>query len=234
MPVDPTSTLAELAVAQPRAAVLFEQLGLDYCCGGARTLTDACARKGLDPATVAALLEALRREPPAGEPEDAHHVVGASISELCDHIVVRHHGPLRPALDRIGHLLATVVRVHGGDHPALVDLERLFATLRTELAAHTRVEEEALFPACRALDEGDEDALDEELLALLEHEHSSTGDALCAMRELAGGFDERDALCSTHRSLLTELRTFERDLHQHVHEENNILFARVRARLAPA
>ena len=232
MRIGPTSSLGEIVVAEPRSASLFERLGLDYCCGGATTLEEACTRRGLDAATVAAVLDALADERSGSGPHDAHDVAHASIGELCDHILVRHHGPLRPTLDRITHLLATVVRVHGHDHPDLADLERVTATLAAELTAHARIEEETLFPACRGLDESEHAEFDQGLLALLEEEHSATGDALCSMRELAGGFDTRRALCSMHASLLTELRDFELELHQHIHEENNVLFPRVRAAVA--
>lgn len=232
--LDPSSSLAEIVVAQPQAAALFERLRLDYCCGGADTLADACARRGLDAATVGALLEAFIHESRDTETMAAHDVARASITELCDHIVVAHHGPLRPAQDRIAHLLATVVRVHGRDHPSLIDLERCFATLATELAEHIRIEEETIFPACRALDGPGGAAFDDHLLDLMQDDHAATGDALLAIRELAGDFDGRHALCSTHRTLLTELRAFELDLHQHVHEENNLLFPRVRALVATA
>lgn len=231
MPIDHDASLAELVVARPQAAAVFERLRLDYCCGGATTLADACARRGLDAGTVAALLDGL----PDGSSEDerlvAHDVKRASIGELCDHIVVAHHGPLRPALDRIDHLLGTVVRVHGANQRSLLDVDRLFSALRSDLEAHLNVEEGRLFPACRTLEASGPAAFDDSVLALLEDDHAATGDALCAIRELTGDFDERKASCSTHRQLLAELRAFELDLHQHVHEENNILFPRVRERL---
>jgi regulator of cell morphogenesis and NO signaling len=234
MPTDRDTSLAELVVAQPRAAAVFERLRLDYCCGGASTLADACARRGLDPETVVALLDALQDEPPELERLAAHDVGRASIAELCDHIVLAHHGPLHPALDRIDHLLATVVRVHGKDHPSLNDVDRLFSALRSDLQEHVNLEEDRLFPACRTLEASGDTVFDDGLLALLEDDHTATGDTICAIRELTGGFDEHRALCSTHRQLLAQLRAFELDLHQHVHEENNILFPRVRARLAAA
>jgi len=231
MPVDHATPLGEIVRDHPAAAELFERLGLDYCCGGQRTLSDACSRHRLDPATVATLLNTLPRAGASEHPHEPHDVARASITDLCEHIVTRHHGPSHPAMDRITHLLATVVRVHGKDHPEFVDLQRLFSTTRSELEAHMRVEEATLFPACRALDAGDA-AFDEGLLALLEDDHRTAGDALCAMRELTGGFDSRAALCSTHKRTLSELHAFELELHQHVHEENNILFPRVRAQLA--
>jgi regulator of cell morphogenesis and NO signaling len=228
---DHASTLGELVLEQPSAAALFERLGLDYCCGGARTLEEACSQHGLDARTVSVLLEALADEP-RGADLEAHDVARATIPELCEHIVTRHHDPLRRDLPRISDLLATVVRVHGKTHRELHDLQRLFTTIREDLEAHMRLEEERLFPACLALGEGQGAALDDGLLALLEDDHQATGDALCALREVAGGYRTEWALCSTHRALLRALRAFEIDMHQHVHEENNVLFPRARARLA--
>jgi regulator of cell morphogenesis and NO signaling len=230
---DRATTLGELVAEQPAAAELFERLGLDYCCGGRRTLEQACAQRGVDAATVAVLLETLSYRPSGAEAQ-THDVTRATIAELCDHIAASHHEPLRRDLGRIAELLDTVVRVHGGDHPELHDLRRLFASTRAELEQHMEVEEQALFPACRAL--GDEPATaqpapDAGLLALLEDDHAATGAALTALRELAGGYDAERALCGTHRALLQALHAFERDMHLHVHEENNVLFPRVRARI---
>jgi regulator of cell morphogenesis and NO signaling len=218
-------TLGELVLAQPSAAALFERLGLDYCCGGDRTLEQACGQHGLDARTVGVLLQALADEP-SGADLEAHDVARATIPELCEHIVVRHHDRLRRDLPRISDLLATVVRVHGKTHPELHDLDRLFTAIRADLEEHMRVEEQKLFPALQ------DAALDRDLLALLEDDHRATGAALCALRELAGGYRTDAALCSTHRALLRALRAFEIDMHQHVHEENNVLFPRARARLA--
>ena len=228
---DHASTLGELVLEQPRAAALFERLGLDYCCGGHRTLEEACSRNGLDARTVGALLSALADEP-SGADLDAHDVARARIAELCEHIVTRHHDPLRRDLLRISDLLATVVRVHGKRHRELLDLQRLFASVRTELEAHLHIEERTLFPACRALDDEGAAGFDRSLLVLLEDDHATTGDALCALRELAGGYRTEAALCSTHRTLLRALRAFELDMHRHLHEENNVLFPRVRAKVA--
>lgn len=231
---DPAATLGDLVVRQPAAAALFERFGLDYCCGGRRSLEDACAQHGLDAKTVTVLLDALRNEPDLHDLPH-HDVAHCSMAELCEHIVTRHHEPLRADLPRVDELLGTVVRVHGKSHPELADLQRLFSGLRGELEIHMRLEEHLLFPACRAVEEhGDASGFDAGVIALLEDEHDTTGDALSALRELCGGYDGERALCSTHRKLLQSLRALELDLHQHVHEENNVLFPRVRERLADA
>ncbi len=225
-------TLGELVTEDPGAAKLFERLGLDFCCGGRQTLAEACDQRGLDAATVSALLAAQRSDPD-GPPVEEHDVARASITELCDHIVSSHHERMRSELPAVSELAGTVVRVHGSDHPELLDLQRTFEGMRQELEEHMRVEEDLLFPACRSLDAGDDAArLGDDVVSLLEDEHAAVGNALAALRELSGGYDADAAFCNTHRRLLRSMHELEIDLHQHIHEENNVLFGRVRDRLA--
>lgn len=47
-------TLAELVAEKPARAVVLDQIGLDFCCHGNRSLSDACSEAGLDPAEVTA------------------------------------------------------------------------------------------------------------------------------------------------------------------------------------
>lgn len=227
--IEPTTTLGALVAEQSSRATLFERLHLDYCCGGAQTLAQACETNGLDPDTVCRLLEALDLPLPDRQHPEGRDWRRASIADLVDHIVAAHHDRLRAELPRIDELLATVVRVHGAGHPELHDLQRLFEALRGELESHIESEERDVFPACRAA-EVDGASVDETLLASHEHEHSETGDVLTALRQLGQDYDTSRALCGTHRRLLEGLRDIELDLHQHIHEENNVLFPRVRAR----
>ena len=231
--IDPAGTLGELIAERPELAPLFERLRLDYCCGGSRTLAEACRERGLEIDTVRAMLDAVDAasiEREGFEPTDWRR---ASIAELCAHIVEAHHDGLRESLPRIEALLSTVARVHGSSHPELRQLQRAFAEIRGELEPHLAREENVLFPACIALEQrgiGIEEALLEEH----EREHASVGDGLAALRELGGDYDEQQALCGTHRALLDALAAFERDLHQHIHEENNVLLPRARERNAHA
>ncbi|HEX6762798.1 MAG TPA: DUF542 domain-containing protein [Gaiellaceae bacterium] len=225
--IDPEQTLGCLVAERPALAATLERLRFDYCCGGGVTLSDACRHRGLDPDTVAVVLEQLDGA------ADAitflpHDLRGATIAGLCDHIVAAHHEPLRRELPRIAELLSTVVRVHGRDHPELHDLQRLYTTLAGVLVEHLDSEEATVFPAAREQTEAG--AAEPALAAVVaEHaaEHAETGNALAALRELAGGYDVDRAYCSTHRRLLEALEAFELDLHQHVHEENNLLFPRL-------
>lgn len=225
--IDPSASLGVLVAERPSRAELFERLRLDYCCGGSQTLAQACQSRGLDPDTVGRMLEVLEASAVDRWHLEHNDWRRVSIAALCDHIVAAHHDKLRTELPRIEGLLATVVRVHGTRHPELHDLERMFATIRHELEPHLDTEERVLFPACRAA-EANRRPVEERLLAAHEQEHAGTGDALAALRELAGDYDTTRALCRTHRTLLEALAGLELDLHQHIHEENNVLFARVR------
>jgi regulator of cell morphogenesis and NO signaling len=159
----------------------------------------------------------------------------ASLAELCDHIATVHDDRVRRALPQAGELLDSVMRVHGPVHMELRGLPAAFGHLRDPLEAHLRIEEETLLPGCRALEHspGDDDiALDEALLTAQEEDHRQAACALAALRALTADYDTGRALCRTHRRLLEALHGLERDLHQHIHEENEILFPRVRAALA--
>lgn len=230
--IDSSASLGALVAERPSRARLFERLHFDYCCAGTQTLAEACTRRGLDPDTVGALLEAFETHPDQRldrlEDSDWRR---AGIAELCEHIVSIHHDGLRRELPRIAEQMDTVVRVHGRRHRELHDLQRLFSSFREELEHHLELEERAVFPVCCSLEahDGSDAAVDEGPLVMLEDDHARTGDALAAIRELADDYNPARALCRTHRALLDALRTLELDLHQHIHEENNVLFPRVRA-----
>lgn len=217
MTVDCDRSLAELVLERPSAARVLARLGLDYCCGGRRSLAEACRERGLDPATVAVFLE-HEPEPVALESRDW---LSAPLAELCAHIVEEHHGRLRWDLPRLSELAERAAAVHGEALPALRELRAEFEQLRAELEEHIAEEERELFPLLAG-----GGTLDRAQLERLLQEHDTVGLRLRRLRELADGYATEAAVCNTHRGLLQGLHGLELDLHQHVHEENNILFPR--------
>lgn len=231
--IDPEMSLGKLVAEQPGLARTFEELGFDYCCGGKASLADAAAQHGLDARTLVFVLEAEGRA--LGSDSGERDWREAPFGELCDHIVSVHHAFLRRELPRIEELLGKVVSRHGEAVPTLPQLQEEFQTLHADLIDHIDREEQGLFPLCRGLD-GDRQLSPEAMPQLGMHEaaHSNVGETLTRMRELAGGYDTSAALCTTHGVLLEALRGLELDLHQHIHEENNILFVRLRGGLGEA
>jgi regulator of cell morphogenesis and NO signaling len=219
MPIDPSRTVAELVLEQPSRARVFEELGIDYCCGGRTALAEACDARGLAVEEAVTALDA-----DAGARTGERDWSTAPLAELCDHIVSEHHERLRRELPRLDGLLEKVVRAHAEERPSVVELRDTFTSLRRELEEHLAAEEEQLFPLVRAGGPYDAEQVHE-----LEHDHEWAGSALARMRELTGGYDLEQALCNTHRATLDGLHELELDLHQHIHEENNVLFPRALA-----
>jgi len=219
MPIEPSRTVAELVLEQPSRARVLEELGIDYCCGGRTPFAEACAARGLAVDDAVAALEGG-----AELPTSERDWTTAPLAELCDHIVSQHHDRLREELPRLDGLLEKVVRAHGEERPSVIELRDTFTALRSDLEQHLAAEEEQLFPLVRA--GGPYDA---EQMRELEHDHEWAGSALGRMRELTDGYDLEQAMCNTHRATLDGLRELELDLHQHIHEENNVLFPRALA-----
>jgi len=179
MSIERSTTVADLVVEGPALARLFEQLGIDYCCGGKRSLEEACASRGLDVATAIALLEADGGAP-EGEAEDWAR---APLGELCDHIVEAHHALLRRELPRLSTLLGKVEVAHGPERPELAEVRSVFEEMRDELEEHMEKEELVLFPLCAAVGSGaPAPRFVASAVAVLEDDHASTGprSSVCA------------------------------------------------------
>lgn len=208
-------SVGDLVTAVPARARLFERLGIDYCCGGGESLAAACRARSLDPETVAVLLGAFDETAAPGEQDWS----GVPLDRLCDHIVDVHHAFLRRELPRISTLLEKCERAHGLREPRAT-----FDQLRAELEPHLLEEERTLFPAIRA-----GDPLDPALAGSLATEHAAVGGLLRRLSQLTNGYDTSAALCNTHRAALAALDDLARDVHEHIHEENNVLFPRALA-----
>lgn len=217
------TTVSDLVVERPGRSRVFEELGIDYCCGGGVPLEEACAGAGLDPGEVIAELE--RRE--TGQTGGEAGLTGMGLDELVDHIVETHHAYLREELPRLSFLVDKVANVHGGAHPKLLELREVFEKRRTELDEHTVEEERMLFPACRELAQGASVfpfGSVEGPIATMMTEHVDTGDGLGKIRELTRKYAVPEDACNTYRAMLDGLAELERDTHYHVFKENSILF----------
>ena len=225
-PVKADTQVATLVLEQPGRARVFERFGIDYCCGGKVPLGTACAERELDLAAVISALD----EPRTSDAEDVDWTA-KPLADLCAHIVGRHHGYLRDELPRLRLLADKVARAHGGTHPELVTVQTTFAALADELERHMAEEEQIVFPACVALDEGGGGEVPsiESPIGTLLHEHDEVAARLSRLRTLTNAYEPRAGACNSTRSLLDRLQTLEADTHRHVHEENNILFPRALA-----
>ena len=225
MAIDPRSSLADLVTERPRRAAILEELGLDFCCGGDRTLAEACAEARLDVATVVDRLSGAADDPPADwssmEPP-----------ELIDHLEATHHAYLRAALPQLTQLAEKVAGVHGDTHPELHDVARTHAELRADLEPHLLKEEQVLFPMVRELyATTDVPAFHcgslRNPIGVMEAEHDRAGALLARLRSLTSAYTPPSDACASYTALYAGLAELEADTHLHVHKENNLLFPAV-------
>jgi regulator of cell morphogenesis and NO signaling len=220
-------TVGEVVAADFRAAAVFEQFGIDFCCSGRRSLIDACRAAAADPGTVIRALNAL---PPPIESEA--DVTRWSIPQLIDYIVSTHHRYVRSAMPAIARHLAKLNDVHGPRHPELSRVAAYFEQIVGDLEQHMLKEEQVLFPYVRELAEcgggcgrtRSPFGTVENPIRMMEREHQEVGEAMRIIRELTRGYTPPEDGCTTYAISLAELQQFERDLHRHVHLENNVLF----------
>lgn len=226
-------TVRDFALSVPGATRVFEKAGIDYCCGGGRTLEDACATAGVSPADMLATLRRL--EEGGAEPGTEPEFGAMPLEELVDHIVRTHHVFTVQELARLEPLLAKVRSKHERNHPELADVGYAFDRLLADLLPHMQKEERVLFPYVVEL----EQARRENRLAarppfmtvrnpirMMMLEHDAAGDFLREIRAATGNFEIPEGACMSFRALYEGLEGLERDLHQHIHLENNVLFPR--------
>lgn len=227
-----SKTVREMALEIPGATRVFEKLGIDYCCGGNRLLSDACETAGV---SVDQVLASMELEHGSQEKFEEPNFVTAALGELINHIVEKHHVFTKAEIDRLRLLIVKVENAHGQNHTEIARLRSLFETLSAELEPHMMKEERVLFPYVMQM----EDAARSERphpnppfgtvanpVRMMMMEHETAGELLKEMREITGNYAVPPDACISYQTLYQALDAFEKDLHQHIHLENNILFPR--------
>lgn len=212
-----------------RAAV-FSRRGIDFCCGGGKTVAEACRRAGAPVDEVVRELTAVHGR---GAGKVWPEPTGWDLDFLTRYIVNVHHRYVRESLPVLIGFTEKVASRHGEAHTELMRIRDLFADLAGELSAHLEEEEREVFPRIRALEAsegerpGDADAALSDLVTAMEDDHARAGEILRTIRELTGGYRPPSGACPTWQATYAKLEEFEEDLHRHVHLENNVLFARL-------
>ncbi len=225
-------TVGEIAAETPSTTREFEKLGIDYCCGGSRTLGEACASANIPVHEALARLEKSLASTQPGGVQDWQNQL---LADLIAHITSTHHVFVREESPRIEALAAKVVGVHGKNHPELLQVQAIFAALSEELRVHLMKEEQVLFPHVYRMEESSlaGEAAPPAMFGtvlnpvrMMMQEHDGAGEALRSLRSVTHEYTLPADACISFRTLYQALQAFEADLHQHIHLENNILFPR--------
>ena len=222
-------TLGQIAARDLRKAAIFKKHGLDFCCGGKKTVKEACAEKGLDVTRIEHELQQADYNP-VMRPLPFNDW---SLGFLADYIENTHHTYVKKTLPDIRTYATKVARVHGNRHPELIAIHQLVEEINTELSAHLLKEEKVLFPYIKQLASASTNSQDapfshfgtvQNPINMMEMEHEIVGKNLESIRALSNDYTLPEDACASYSLLYRMLDEFEDDLHTHIHLENNILF----------
>jgi len=222
-------SLGEVVTVYPAVVKKFNDMELDYCCGGSKSLEVALKEKGVD---VDKFIEDLNKEFKEFKFENSQYVDWRekSSEELISHIVETHHGETFRLLKEIDPLMVKVFRVHFSHNPELLmKVHSLFGKLKCELEEHLLKEENILFPLMikydKAKDEKEKKEIEEDIRIIV-NEHEAAGDILKELAEVTDDYKVPEWGCISFKLLYDYLHDLEKDLFIHIHKENNILFPR--------
>jgi len=221
----------DIALSNSEAKKVLEEAGLDYCCGGGKSLHEACLAADVSSAEI---LNRLRESSKDSSAEDQHWMA-APLCDLTRYIRVTHHHYVREAIRSTEPLLGKVIARHGDNHAELGDLRRLFTEVGREMIMHMQKEEQILFPYIDALENAanTHGSIEPPFFQTIKNpihmmmkEHDTAGELIKHIRSLTSDYAAPTDACTSFKALYEALKEFEADLHQHVHLENNILFPR--------
>lgn len=226
-------TIGQIAAKDIRKAEVFKKYGIDFCCGGKKSLKQACEEKGLPLGAVQEELENVRERSQASENFDRWNA-----DFLADYIYNKHHQYYYDEAPVIHELAIKVANHHGERFPELQSVYQLYVSLVQELNAHFAKEEKVLFPFIKALCRVKQGGSSEELkgqfsvagpIGMMESEHEVAGDLLEELRDVTHDYTAPAGACNSFQFLYKKLEELDADLHQHIHLENNILFPKALA-----
>lgn len=227
----PETTVRDIALEQPASIRVFENFGIDYCCGGRKPLAQACKEHSIE---LNSVLTAIEEATAASQPQ-SRDWPKEPLEAICKHIVGTHHAYIRAELPRLVSLAQKVVTRHGSTQPELEQIQQLVESAGEDLLQHLSKEEMVLFPYITNLERNLTNCGPRTLgcfgavrnpIRVMMAEHDAAGDTMAQMRKLSHNFTPPEGACPTYRGFYQALSEFEKDLHKHVHLENNILFPR--------
>ena len=229
MEVYSDQTLADIVTRNFKTAGIFEKYDLDFCCGGNKTIVQACRENGTNPDLVFSEIEKIESE----KVEIPERVDDWDLDFIVDYIINNHHKFVRYMIPIISSHTEKVASSHGKNHPETLTVAKVFSAIYKELKQHMMKEEEILFPYIKYLVKVRNGEVKFERpyfsrignpINMMQLEHQSAGESMYSIRKLTNSYALPPDACNTYKVCLQELKEFEEDLHKHVHLENNVLF----------
>ncbi|GAA0324803.1 iron-sulfur cluster repair di-iron protein [Bacillus carboniphilus] len=230
---DQSMKTGDIVTQFPRASQVLKEYRIDFCCGGNRPIGEAIQDKELNPEEVLNKINHLYQETIKYGEKDTNWEV-ENYTTLIDYVLDRHHAYLNKVLPELSGYVTKVYRVHGGNHPELGLVYKLYQQLKVELEHHLIEEEDKIFPKVKLYEQEKSLELLKQIVATidaLESEHETAGSLLKEIREVTNDYQLPEGACNTYRLTFLKLAELESDLFDHIHLENNVLFPRLNREL---
>lgn len=221
-------TIGQIVAEDYRAAKVFENYKIDFCCKGDRSLASAAKEQNLDVEELIVEIEKSNSSPTQAQSE----YDSWPLDLLADYIVKTHHKYAEEQIQVLKPYLEKLCEVHGAEHSELFEIKEIFGKVSGEMAAHMKKEEIILFPFIKKVVNAEETGIKLEVpssrienpVNMMIHDHSNQGEAFHQIAKLSDNYTPPADACHTYKLTLTLLSELEEDLHKHIHLENNILF----------
>lgn len=221
--------IGELVSKDYRTATVFKKFGIDFCCGGGKSIEEACKQKNLNPEQIIQELLQLNNQKQVSQ----NNYDEWDLDFLADYIVNIHHKYIDENIPYLLEFSEKVARVHGNSNPEVIRIQELVQNSVNELVPHMKKEELILFPYIKNLEKtiktNQEKPVSpfgtvENPIRMMLHEHDMVGNYFKEMEKISNQFTPPAHACNTYRVLYAKLKEFYDDLILHIHLENNILF----------
>ncbi|MDX8364490.1 iron-sulfur cluster repair di-iron protein [Cytobacillus sp. IB215665] len=226
---DENMIVGEVVAEFPKASDIFKSYRIDFCCNGNRPIKESALERNVSTKKIIAELNKLYEEK-ENDSSSQHNWNSASITELINRIIDKHHRYLEEELPQLSPYVTKVMRVHGQTHPELIQVHKLFNTLKADLEEHLISEETELFPSFLSFERDPSNSNRDKIVNILEatkNEHDNAGDILKELRTVTNNFTPPLGACRTYQLVFNRLEELESDLFEHIHLENNILFNKI-------
>ncbi|RIH63343.1 iron-sulfur cluster repair di-iron protein [Mariniphaga sediminis] len=233
MKITSDTPVGEIVKTNFKAATTFQANKIDYCCGGNQSVSEACAKAGVEMESLIDQLEHVLRE---SDP-DTEYINNLDLGVLADYIVNRHHSYVQKNIPFLKQNLDKIAEVHGANHPELVEVRDEFYQSAGELTMHMQKEELLLFPYVKQMEQAKKENKDlpsppfgtvANPISAMMAEHENEGERYERISKLTNNYQIPEDGCTTYEVTLKQLADFEKDLHRHIHLENNILFPKAK------
>ncbi len=233
MTITLNTPVGEIVKNNFKAATLFQANKIDYCCNGHQTISEASKKAGIE---ANALVDQLALILQDNDP-DAEYINNLDLIDLADYIVKRHHSYVQKNIPFLKQNLNKIAEVHGGNHPELAEVRDHFFVSAGELTMHMQKEELVLFPYIGKMEQAKKENKSLPLSAFgsvsspissMMIEHQNEGERFEKISLLTNNYQVPKDGCTTYDVTLKQLADFEKDLHKHIHLENNILFSKAK------